>query len=496
MNILRRGRLGSQPLDAAEYTSSIQSDVHIIEPVIKINEAHIVMLTEEEILSPREGALILKALAKINPNMKLDPRLEDVHMNVEAKVIKEIGEAVGGKLHTGKSRNDQVTAAIRMTLRRYILDITEALIRLQHVILARSRKHLRTVMPGYTHLQHAQPVTLAHHLLAYYDAFERDSQRLMESYRWVNLSPMGAAALATTSFKLDRDRVAELLGFEGLIEHSMDAVSARDFAVKTLSDLSLVMNNLSRMAEELIIWSTTEFDIAEIPDEFTSTSSIMPQKKNPVVLELVRAKAKRVYGDLFTSLHMLRGLPLSYNLDLQEITPHIWDSCEITLSSVKIMTALLAKVKFNIDRLLELVTRDFSTATDLADILVRELNIPFRTAHQIVGSLVRKLIAEGKALEDLTPEILGEIIAKVTGRKITVNQKILTSIVDPLKSISARDVAGGPAPNEVLKMIRMRLTRIKKYESWYNTKVTLIRQSEQKLAKAINEISKNGMSKP
>ena len=187
---------------------------------------------------------------------------------------------------------------------------------------------------------------------------------------------------------------------------------------------------------------------------------------------------------------MLHGLPLSYNLDLQEITPHIWDSCQITLSSIKIMTAILAKVKFNIDRLLELVTRDFSTATDLAEILVRELNVPFRTAHQIVGSLVRKLIADGKALEDLTPEVLGEIMAEVTGKKITVNQKILTNIVDPLKSISARDVVGGPAPSEVLKMIKARLTRIKKYENWYNAKVTLLKQTDQKLAKAINEISK------
>ena len=490
MSILRHGRLGSQPLDVAEYTSSIKSDVHIIKPVIKINAAHVVMLTEEGIISPCEGARILKALTRIDPHMKLDPRLEDVHMNVEAKVIKELGETVGGKLHTGKSRNDQVSAAIRMTLRSHILDIIEALTRLQHVILARSQRHLSTVMPGYTHLQHAQPVTLAHHLLAYYDAFERDIQRLMDAYRWVNLSPMGAAALATTTFKLDRRRVAELLGFEGLIEHSMDAVSARDFAVKTLSDLSLVMNNLSQLAEELILWSTTEFNVVEIPDEFTSTSSIMPQKKNPVVLELVRAKAKRVYGDLFTSLHMLRGLPLSYNLDLQEITPHVWNSCQITLSSIKVMTAILAKVKFNVNRLLELVARDFSTATDLADILVRELNIPFRTAHRIVGSLVRRLIAEDKALEDLTPEMVGKIIRKVTGRKVTVNQKILATIVDPLKSISARTVTGGPAPNEVLRMIRARLIRIRKHKSWHKTKVNFLKQTDQKLAKAIREISK------
>ena len=488
MTILRRGRLGPQPSDVAEYTSSIESDVHIVEPVIKINEAHVVMLAEEGIINPKEGSLILKALAKLDPKMKLDPQLEDVHMNIEAKVIEELGEAVGGKLHTGKSRNDQVSAAIRVALRSYTIEIITALTRLQRVILARAQKYLTTIMPGYTHLQHAQPVTLAHHLLAYYDAFERDILRLMDAYCDMNISPMGAVALATTSFKINRKRVADLLGFQGLMEHSMDAVSARDFAVKTLSDLALTMNDLSRMAEELILWSTIEFNIVEIPDEFSSTSSIMPQKKNPVVLELMRAKAKRVQGDLFTALNMTRGLPLSYNIDLQEVTPHIWNSCQITLSSIKIMTALLSKVKFKTDRMLELVINDFSTATDLADILVRELNIPFRIAHQIVGRLVRRLIAEGKALEHLTPEMLVKIVNETIGKKVSISQKILAAITDPLKSVSARNVIGGPAPAEVSRMVKKRAAQTLRDDKWCKEKKIAIRNADQKLAEAIQEV--------
>lgn len=488
--ILRRGRLGPQPADVSKYTSSVASDKYIVEPVIRINQAHVVMLVEEGIINPRDGALILKALNELDPHIRLDPRLEDVHMNVEARVIRKVGEAVGGKLHTGKSRNDQVSAAIRMTLRKYVLDLAEALIQLRRVILEICHEHLETVMPGYTHLQHAQPVTLAHHLLAYHDAFQRDTHRLMDTYHRINVSPMGAVALATTSFRINRERIAELLGFDGLVENSMDAVSTRDFAVEALAAMTLIMNNLSRMAKELILWSTHEIRAVEIPDEYASTSSIMPQKKNPVVLELIRARAAHVYGDLSAVTTILHALPLSYNLDLQEINPRLWSSCEATLSSIKMMRMLLPKLKFKKDRLLELATRNFSTATDLADILVRELDIPFRTSHHIVGLLVRKLLAEDKTLEDLTPEELSEALEEVTGSKGAINWKKLTPVLHPKKSVSAKTVIGGPAPRQVKKATKRRQKQVKEDEAWYRQKIAGLKKADEKLKAAVKKICK------
>jgi len=490
LSILRRGRLGPQPSDIAKYTSSIESDAYIIEPVIKINQAHVVMLVEEGIIRANDGALILKALSKIDPCMKLDPKLEDVHMNVEARVIKKLGENVGGKIHTGKSRNDQVSAAIRMTLRCYVLDVIDALVKLRLAIMKICQEHLETVMPGYTHLQHAQPVTLAHHFLAYQDAFQRDTHRLMDAYKRINLSPMGAAALATTSFKINRNRVAELLGFDGLVENSMDAVSTRDFAVEALSAMALVMSDLGRMAKELILWNTQEVRAVVIPDEYASTSSIMPQKKNPVILELVRARAAHVYGDLSAVMTILHTLPLSYNLDLQEINQRLWSSCETTLSSVRMMTTLLLKVKFNEDRLLELSSRNFSTATDLADILVREIDVPFRTAHHIVGKLVRKLSAKHKTLEDLTIEELQETIKEVTGSKRLISWKKLTPVLHPKKSVNTKTVIGGPAPKEVSRAINRRQNQIKENKNWYNQKVRLLEKSNKKLEDSIRKIYK------
>ncbi len=490
MSILRRGRLGSQPPDIAAYTSSIESDRYIVEPVIKINQAHVIMLVEEGIISANDGALILRALDKIDPCMKLDPELEDVHMNVEARIIEKLGEKVGGKIHTGKSRNDQVSAAIRMTLRCYVLDVVDALIKLRLAIMKICKEHMETVMPGYTHMQHAQPVTLAHHFLAYQDALQRDTNRLMDAYKRINLSPMGAAALATTSFKISRDRVAELLGFDGLVENSIDAVSNRDFAVETLSDMALVMNDLGRIATELILWNTQEVRTAVIPDEYASTSSIMPQKKNPVVLELVRARAAHVYGDLSAVMTILHTLPLGYNLDLQEVNQRLWSSCETTLSSVRMMTSLLLKVKFDVDRLLEISLRNFSTATDLADILVREIDVPFRTAHFIVGKLVKKLSAKHKTLEDLTNEELQDTVKEVTGSRRLINWNKLAPVLHPKKSVDAKTVIGGPSPKELSKAMHRREKQIGKDEFWHNQKISFLEKAEKSLRESTRGILK------
>lgn len=488
IDILRQEKLSPLPPEVAEFTSSIKSDVHIVEVVIEINKAHIVMLAKQEILNPEDAAAILKALNELPPDMSLDPRMEDIHMQVEAYVIEKLGEAVGGKLHVAKSRNDQVATAIRMALRMRLLEAIQILVELRKTFLARCDEYLEALMPGYTHLQHAQPITIAHYLLAYHDAFQRDTKRLMNAYSRLNLSPMGAGALATTSFKIDRKFVAELLGFDGLLENSVDAVSARDFVVEVLAGLALIMTDLSRFSEEIVLWSTSEFSAVELPDEYVSTSSIMPQKRNPVVAELIRAKAANVYGDLMAVLTILKALPLSYNLDLQEVTPHLWSACEVTLSSLKMALGLLKGLKFNSQRWFELVSRDFSTATELADMLVREHNLAFRTAHAIVGKLVYKMLSEGRERKDLTPEMLSAAVSEATGAEIQIDKEKFLKALDPLESVKIKDRIGGPSPKEVLRMMKERVKEISLDEGWCQRRLSSLKEANSRLHEMVRDL--------
>jgi len=496
VDILRGNRLGKPAAEITDYTTSIVADVNVVKPVIEINKAHVVMLVEQGIVAESDGALLLHALNKLDPNMKLDPSLEDVHMNIEAEITKMVGENIGGKLHTAKSRNDQVATAIRITLRQYLLEITKNLIALRRALLKRCAEHLNTIMPGYTHLQHAQPVTLAHHLLAYHDALERDTKRLMNSYQYVNLCPMGAAALATTGYNINRIRVAKLLGFDGVLENSIDAVSSRDFAVEAIAVMALSMTDFSRIAEELILWSSVEFATAEIPNEYASASSIMPQKKNPVVPELIRAKTTHVYGDLIAAFTILKALPLSYNLDLQELTPHLWNTCQITLSSTLMLTGLIQKTEFNAPRWLELVSKDFSTATELADILVRKFNIPFRIAHRVIGFLVQRLSSEGKTLRNTTPKLLEETFFQTTRKRLDIKPSDIEEALDPIKSVKSKTVQGCPSPSEVARMAKERRRHIIADEVWLRKKTHSLKKAELKLCEAVEGLSKHALQKP
>jgi argininosuccinate lyase len=485
MDILRGDRLSEFSAEAASYASSIDSDKFLVPSVIKINKAHMIMLVKKKILGEKEGHGCIKALEEIPEDIAMDSKLEDVHMNIEALVVEKVGETIGGQLNLAKSRNDQVATAIRMKLREFLLDILSALTQLEKVILVRCKEHTKTIMPGYTHLQHAQPVTLAHHLLAYCDAFVRDGERLMDAYKRVNMSPMGACALSTTGFKIDREMVSKLLGFDGLVENSMDAVSGRDFAIEAISDLALLMTDLSRFSEELVLWNTHEFAILEMPDEYASTSSIMPQKKNPVVAELIRAKTSTVYGSLLASLSMMKALPHSYNLDLQELTPHIWNACQITLSTINVFSNMLEKVKFDGERLLELVKISMASATELADTLVREKNIPFRVSHRIVGALVRKALSEEKSLDQLAKEELDKIIKSVTGKSMKVSEEVLKKALDPVENVKARSVKGGPSPEEVSRMLRERWKILGDHDDWILKRRSSLLLSDDTLKKEV-----------
>ncbi|MFN3622219.1 MAG: argininosuccinate lyase, partial [Nitrososphaerales archaeon] len=367
-DILRRGRLkGLKPPEVDAYTSSLEADRWLFKSDIMVGKAHVIMLTEQGVVKPEDGLAILETLEELERlsygELTKGP-FEDIHVAIESIVIERLGEDVGGRMHTARSRNDEVATCLRLTVRSQVVEILKELLNLLKIFHVKSLGELNTIMPGYTHTQHAQPVTLAHHLTAYFDALVRDFERLLDAYKRVNRSPLGSCALAATGFPINRFRTAELLGFDGLIENSMDAVASRDFIVETLSDIAILATDLSRIAEELILWSSSEFKFVDLPDEYSSTSSIMPQKKNPDTMEITRAKAGRIYGNLVGALTMLKALPLTYNRDMQEVTPRLWDSIETVKYMLKILSGALEKIVFNREIMWKSAFEGFSTATE------------------------------------------------------------------------------------------------------------------------------------
>jgi argininosuccinate lyase len=437
--------------DVAKFTSSIKDDARLLDAIIAINKAHVVMLAEQRILTKKDATVLLLTLEKAS-DLQLDSSMEDVHMAVEELILKEAGTEAGGNLHIGKSRNDQVATAIRMALRNELLTLMRSLSHVQEHLAEVAEDHLETVILEYTHLQPAQPVTFAHYLLSYVDAFQRDMQRLQDAYTRVNLCPLGAGALATTSFPIDRDRTAMLLGFRGLLENSIDAVGSRDFILETLAAITLADVNLSRFAEDLIIWSSPDFGVVELPDEFSSTSSIMPQKKNPEVLEIIRARASHVLGNFVAAAATVKSLPSTYNLDFQEITPKLWESIDSLRASLDMVHKLAPKLKVTTD-VSERALKSFVAATELANLLVRKYGVPFRSAHKVVGALVKTLADKKMTFADATPKLLAKAAEELAGIKLLVKAEDIKALADPLKLVEACSVKGGPAPAEVKRAL-------------------------------------------
>lgn len=449
--ILHGGRLSSVREDVAKFTSSRKDDERLATAVVDINKAHIVMLIEQKIIQPQDGARILKALRKLD-GATLDPAAEDVHMAVEEVVLAETGSEVGGNLHIAKSRNDQVTTAIRMQLRNELVAVMLKVLRMQESLVETAAKNVDTIILEYTHLQAAQPVTFAHYLLSYTQALERDMDRLLSVYERVNQCPLGAGALATTSFPINRERTAGLLGFNSVLVNSIDAVGSRDFILETQSALTLLAVNLSRLAEDLIVWSSLEFGTVELPDDFTSTSSIMPQKKNPEALEVVRARTSYVLGDFVASAAAVKNLPTVYNLDFQEVTPKLWSSIDNLSSSLSIFAALIPNLKVSSNVEGKAAT-GFVGSTELANMLVRKYNVAFRTSHKIVGALVKSLVDSHKTLLDATPELLGKAANEAAGVKLSVKMADIADCTSPRRLVETSKALGGPAPIEVKRAI-------------------------------------------
>lgn len=447
--MFRDNRLGQISEDVLGFISSREADRRIFESDLMVDRAHLIMLREQGLISVDISSKIIEALDRLDESDLGDG--EDVHEAIEAYILSQVGPD-GGRMHTGRSRNDEVATCIRLALRSEMLELMNEQIALIKTLVDLAKKHADTIIPGFTHTQHAQPTTLAHHLLAHADAFMRDLERIEGAYSRVNRSPLGAAAFAGTGFHINRQRTCELLGFDGLVENSMDAVSTRDFILEVLSDISILMVNSSRLAEELILWSTSEFGYVELDNLFASTSSIMPQKKNPDTAELARAKTGSVIGSLMSAMTICKALPMSYNRDLQEVTPHLWRGVDWARSTVRILNGCVSTLRFNEKRLEESSGMGFSTATELADSLVRTTDMPFRTAHKIVGRLASE--TSRPTLEMLDVAAL-EIAGFRPGQRC-FGSEALEKALDPMSNVALRSGTGGPSPSETERMVRDR----------------------------------------
>ena len=436
----------SEPTDAfvERFTASVEFDKRMYHHDINGSLAHAKMLTHVGVLTEEEHQQIVDGLETIRSEVELGQfqwsvALEDVHMNIEARLTEKIG-VTGKKLHTGRSRNDQVATDIRLYLRDEIDNIADALTFLQRGLIALAAQETDTIMPGFTHLQTAQPVTFGHHLLAWNEMLERDYGRLLDCRKRANQSPLGAAALAGTTYPIDRAMTAELLGFDAPTENSLDSVSDRDFAIEFTAFASLVMTHLSRFSEELVLWTSAQFNFIELPDRFCTGSSIMPQKKNPDVPELVRGKVGRVNGHLISLLTLMKSQPLAYNKDNQEDKEPLFDTIDTIKDCLKAYGDMVPAIKPKRDVMEEAARRGFSTATDLADYLVRK-GIPFRDAHEIVGKSVAYGIEQTKDLSEMSLQELQQFSTNISDD--------IFDVLTLQGSVAARDHIGGTAPVQV-----------------------------------------------
>jgi len=461
--IFRGGRLAQTKKSVVKFISSLDSDARIAHATILVNKAHIIALVKAKAIDKQDAEKILKALGESEKNIKFRENVEDIHVLIEEYVTKRTGKQIGGQMHLGKSRNDQVVTAIRIALRQEILEVAKLLISLENKLLQVASKHTEAMFPGYTHLQPAQPITFAHYLEALGDAFLRDIDRAKQTYERVNKSPMGAAAIAGTSFNLNRNSVGTLLGFEGLVENSLDAVGTRDFAVETLSVCAITSLDISRLAQDLIFYSSDDVGLIEIPDEFTSTSSIMPQKKNPDPLEVMRARCAQVIGNFVSAATTVHALPSGFNLDFQELTPLLWNSIDLIKSCLKLLCELIPQIRMN----KEIANRDnlrFITATEIANVLVLEEKLPFRTAHQAVGRAVKMTL--GGDLSELTREkwklILGKDVKEQTFRRINETHNLHMSP-------RVYRTIGSPNPKQTKLMISKRKQQVRELTEAINS---------------------------
>ena len=436
------------------FNSSISIDSRMYKEDIEGSLAHVKMLGNQGIIPLKDSKKIVEGLKEIliridNGTIQIDKDAEDIHSFVESILTYYIGDE-GKKLHTGRSRNDQVTLDTKLYLKKYIKIIINEILKLHETLLEKANENINTIMPGYTHMQKAQPITFAHHILAYCEMFKRDIGRLFDSYKRLDEMPLGSGALATSTYPIDREFVASELGFSKITLNSLDSVSDRDYAIETLSALSLIMMHLSRFSEEIILWCTGEFNFIELDDSYSTGSSIMPQKKNPDVAELVRGKTGRVYGDLMTLLTVMKGIPLAYNKDMQEDKEALFDGLDTTLLSLQTFNGMIKTMKVKKANMKKSASGGFTNATDVADYLVKK-GIAFRNAHEIVGKIVLHCIDKDIAIDDLSMEEFKNFSP--------IFEEDIYNAIDLLTCVEERSVIGGPSSLSV----KMQIEVLKKF---------------------------------
>jgi argininosuccinate lyase len=457
---LFRSRLGKEfDNKTAVFHTSVNEDLRIFEDDINCTTAHDIMLHEQGIIPAKELRLILTALEEIRQKWRrgevtIGAEYEDVHEYIETTVIKQIGIEAGGMIHTGRSRNDQVVTDIKLRLREDILKMGESTLNLVDALQKRATEHADTPMILYTHGQHAQVGTMGAYFSAYADILLRDEQRLIELYARVNTNPLGAGPVGGTSININRKRTTELLGFEGIHENSIDATSSRDWAMETASVCAIIMGDLSRIAADILEWSTVEFGYLELADEYASSSSIMPQKKNPSTIELLRGKTGESYGALAELLTMEKGLTTGYVQDLQETKLTLWRTIDNTQICLEIMAGAVATMKIKPERLAKPLQGNFALAVELAETLANETSLSFRESYKITADLVNITISRGATLDKLKPEDVEASAEKLYKKKVKVTQTLIDKATDPMQSLNRRVSLGSPSPTEVKRMLK------------------------------------------
>ncbi len=440
----------------------------LFKPFNHINIAHVIMLQERGLLEPNNARVILSVLLDLEKGdpARVKPGIGgELYLDLERYIIDQIGEDIGGRMHTGRSRNDLIATGQRMALRDPLDDLLKKFIELRKVILHLAQDHAKSVMPGYTHLQHAQPISLGHYFVAFAYALSRDAWRLENAFQSLDLCPLGTGALAGVTFPIDRYRTASLLGFRDIVPNALDAVASRDYAFDIVSALAMTSCNLSRLSADLYLWNTYEFGFIEMGDEYSEISSIMPQKKNPFILEHCRGRAGHVFGNLMALLTTLKGVPFTHSRDVAgEVMPAVWGALETTSSVVSVLPGLLKSLRFRVGRMKEFSGAYFSTVTDLVDLMVKEKGLSFRTAHHIVAGVVDSMIQKGKTPEDITAQTVDKEAIKIIGHPIKLKESQVRSALLPEACVERRSLPGGTASAEVKRLAEEALEDLFKEE--------------------------------
>lgn len=485
-----KGNLDKEMLN---FLSSMNDDLQILHYDIMGSEAHVIMLHEIGILTLHETKKILVALEQIRhkPALLTTADVEDIHESIESRIILQTGVDIGGKIQIGRSRNDQVILDIRMKVRDDINEICEKIITLITSLLKKAHENIDTIMPMYTHLRQAQIGTFSHFALSYADSLFRDLDRLYITYVRINQSPLGAGAIGGSRIKLNRQKTARLLGFEGIVRNSIDATSSRDTIIEYTMALTIIMLTLSRMTEDFIIWSTDEFGYLDISDEYSSSSSAMPHKKNPDPLELLRAKAGTVSGNLFTMITIIKAIPSGYSRDLQEIKTSLWQASATTTQALKIMNYVVKSLIINKERMQQASSNSYAISFDLAELLAIKNGMSFRTAHKVMGLLVQKAISNNRQpLRMLREEDIGEVLESL-GSKLSA-EEVLKDIKEtaPQKSISSRQSLGSPNPMQEQNMVKLSRERLSDYSKRIAKRKRLVDEALKNLTRMVSNCSK------